>query len=765
MRRFFLMAAFALGAVLVATPANAGYLIIRVLFEGSGGADDNDLSGAGPGLPRGGYGGLMSPGPGKGGVNPGYGKGGMSPGPGGKGGGRPMAPPRDPSGGGMGDPGTPGVAAPIPHDPARSVVVVIPVRNDLTAPANMDPKRPGHLDNNPRWPAVLKLNHRGQQIRTSLFTDSSTVQWYENFMKTPRYMRTHDLDLEEAHARWAKNKTDSMLAFQVIRAALQSGYVDLAVTYSDELIAAVGDKADGLPAEVATFVKTYKAMQSGIKGGAQKPGKARYWKEMLGARDVHESGHYAIVYWDTPTDEVQRRAAILEENYRAFYLLHAMRGVELPTPDSPLVVVLAKQAANVRTLAGALDAAATLRADGAYSVEHDVLVLSPERLDGVGQTFLRQNQQIYREGISRDSLLAGGGPKISAQGMPGGKKPDEVAWMQTMALVERIAEDNAAQYTASREGSRQLLYRTGQLPRYVQLPQWLSTGAVSVYTRPRDPAYVKKDVKDKDKNKEKWYMAVATTTGYGIPNYTLQRYLRDLEEKKELHTDRAQLLRNVLNDAYFNGLRDPREANDPDPRKVENAGIALNTGTGGPAAGGNPGYGVGSPMPPMGGTGGGLSLLGPPGSSGGLGTAGGTAGGGLAMPVSTEPVEDPVTKLRKARERLQTKADATAWALCYYLTREKPREFRKFVDELAMLPRDLPLDGAVVTQAFFRAFDLDGGNESLRRFADAWMKYMNDQVRVSEDIELIELKPGKGGASPFAPGGGMGGTGPGGTGT
>ena len=51
MRRFFLMAAFALGAVLVATPANAGYLIIRVLFEGSGGADDNDLSGAGPGLP------------------------------------------------------------------------------------------------------------------------------------------------------------------------------------------------------------------------------------------------------------------------------------------------------------------------------------------------------------------------------------------------------------------------------------------------------------------------------------------------------------------------------------------------------------------------------------------------------------------------------------------------------------------------------------------------------------------------------------------
>jgi hypothetical protein len=150
---------------------------------------------------------------------------------------------------------------------------------------------------------------------------------------------------------------------------------------------------------------------------------------------------------------------------------------------------------------------------------------------------------------------------------------------------------------------------------------------------------------------------------------------------------------------------------------------------------------------------GGTGALGPPGG------AGATATDITTMPVAAQ-VEEAVTKLRKARERLLIKAEATSWALCYYLARERPREFRKFLDDLAMLPRDLPLDGAVVTQTFMKAFNLDGSNDSLRRFSEGWLKYMNDQVRVSEDIELIE--PKKGGTSPLGPGGGMN---PGGTGT
>jgi hypothetical protein len=742
MRRFLPIAIIALLAVLVATPVNAGYLIIRVLLEGSSSPGiDNDPSGGiyggtpGDGRGAGGYqAGLSSPAP-MGGIR--------SPGP--LGGGTPL-------GGGA----TGGTAPPRPagtSDPSRSLVIVVPVTSDLTKSQVFDPTKPGNPDTNPLWKPVLRMNHRGTPIRTHLFADSSTVQWYENLLSTPAYMRTHDTELRDKHASWAKTKTDSKMLYDIMLSALERGYVDLAMTFADDLVAATGDKLDGLRAEVATFVKTYKTMQSGIKAAPDKPGTANYWKAQLTARDVLTRGHYAILYWDTPLEEVQRRAALLEDNFRAFYLLHAVRGVELPVPEAPLVAVLAKKGVEVLRLAAALDAPTTLRSDGSYSPEHDVLILSPERLDGVGQTFLRQAQQMYQGGASRELLLAGKGPKIHVQGADGGKKPDEVAWMQTIALVERFVDENAAVSAVSREGSRQLLYSTRQLPRYIQLPNWLSSGTSSTYARPRDPAFVTDE-------KGKWSVSVATVTGYGGPNYVHQRYLRDLMEKKELNPDRAQLLKNLLNDAYFMGLRDPREVNDPDPQKIDTSGIALTTGGSGgtvvPPGTGTiqpPGYGTGgtSPTPP--GAGGrtqppGVGPLGPPGT-------GGTTGMGDGMNPAAPPQEDPIVKLRKGRERLLIKAEATSWALCYYLSRERPKEFKRFLDELALLPRDLPLDGAVVTATFLKAFNLDGSPESLRRFADGWLDYMGILTRASQDIELVEPKPSVAGAGPMGSGGPM----------
>ena len=737
MRRFLPLAVIATLAALAATPVQAGYLIIRVLLEGGGGAavESNDLSG-----------GLGGPG----GYGPGYTPMGGGSGPySGSGSYRPGMPSMP------GMPGMPGGAPggtttkPATSDPSRSIVVVIPVTSDLTVTERFDMTKPGNLDTNPTWKPILKLNHRGLAIRTHLFADSSTVQWYENLLSTPAYRRTYEQELKEKHAAWSKTKSDSATMYDTIVSALARGYVDLAVTFADDLVAAVGEKTDGLRPEIATFVKTYKSMQSAVKATPDKPSvAATKWQSMLSARNVLTRGHYAILYWDTPVEEVQRRAALLEENFRAFCLLHALRGVELNLPESPLVAVLPKRGADVRPIVSALDAPTALRVDGAYSPEHDVLVLSPERLDGVGQTFVRQAQQVYQGGVSRELLLTGKGPKVSARGADGGKKPDEVAWMQTMALVERFVDEDSAVAAVSREGSRQLLYATGQLPRYVQLPQWLQSGVASGYARPRDPAFVSDE-------KGKWFVAIAPTSGYGGPNSVLQRYLRDLEEKKELNPDRAQLLKNVLSDAYFHGLRNPREANDPDPKKVDPSDVALfSGGTKQPGAGGFMG-------PPGGG------VLGPPsgyGSGGGRlpGLPGAPDGGGEGGIVGAQPVpaaEDPVVKLRKSRERLLVKSEATAWALCYYLERERPKEFRRFLDEIAAMPRDLPLDGAAVTATFLRAFKLADTPEVLSRFADGWLGYMNRQSRASQDIALVEPKaatssPGGGSLPGVGPGGG-----------
>jgi hypothetical protein len=223
-------------------------------------------------------------------------------------------------------------------------------------------------------------------------------------------------------------------------------------------------------------------------------------------------------------------------------------------------------------------------------------------------------------------------------------------------------------------------------------------------------------------------MCVATATGYGAPNYALQRHFRDLLDKQELDTDRAALLKNVLTDAYFLGLRDPKDVNDPDPVKEDKSGIALHA-PGMPMGTGNgmgiPGIGQ-PPRPPLGGM--------PPGTGvGPMGTGMGATG--------TEPVLDAAAQLRKKRERLAVKAQATSWALYYYLAKDRPNDLRKFVAELAALPRDLPLDGATVFAAFCRSFSLDGSKESLAQFAKGWLGYLATVAPAGIDIPLVDPKP------------------------
>ena len=118
----------------------------------------------------------------------------------------------------------------------------------------------------------------------------------------------------------------------------------------------------------------------------------------------------------------------------------------------------------------------------------------------------------------------------------------------------------------------------------------------------------------------------------------------------------------------------------------------------------------------------------------------------------TTATEDPVVKLRKKRERLMIKAQATAWALYYYLAKDHPSELRRFVSELAAMPRDLPLDGATVLAAFDKAFGLDGSKESHQKFADRWLSAMGSLAPAGFDIPLVDPKPASKTDSPGNPG-------------
>jgi hypothetical protein len=362
--------------------------------------------------------------------------------------------------------------------------------------------------------------------------------------------------------------------------------------------------------------------------------------------------------------------------------------------------------------------------DAFYAPDHNLLVLSPQRLDDVGQTFLRQTQQVFVKGLNRNQLLLGQLPKLDPMGEKG-PRPDDVARAMTLAAVEKFVTEEADIAAVSRDGTRQLMYTTGVLPRHVTLPTWLSSGAVNFFTRPRGPAYVTTD-------DDKPIMHVALATGFGTPNYVLQRHFRDFVAKKELPSlnpqkpeayqlDTARLLENVLGDVYFNGIKN---GNDPDPapaKKVKK-----------PAAS--------DPMQPMP-----MQPMPMPGMPG---------------VVPAGDAEDPVLVLRKKQQRLAIKANASAWALYFYLANSKPDQLREYISELNKFPRDLPIDGRTAYSVFVRVFGLSGKAEgvadpaALKKFADEWYGYISTVPAAGHDIPLVVPEP------PKTPAGGMPGSGP-----
>ena len=656
MRRLLLAVAVFLTAT--ATPTFAGYLILRVLLAGGDGV-------------------------------PGPGGAGQPVGPGG-----PMAPP-----GGA----TPGVAE---VDPSRSVVIVIPLETEFLE-AKLDPKKNFHPENNPKY-RKIEFQQYGQKYSASLFVDNTTIQFFDELSATPGVKKTRATEVREKYQSWVRTKSEPKVLFDAIELALQYGQVKDALLYADELVVVAAEKKFALPErDVKPFVAAWGAMQKAVTDRANQPSDAETWKIRLDAKNVRPTKHYAIISWDAPTAELDRRATQLDDNFAAFYLWHATRGVVLPVPSKPLVAVLAPDPAKIHELHKALDGLP--RTDAFFAPDHNLLVLSPVRMDDIGQTFLRQNQQVFVKGFNREQLLTGTLPALDATEQ-NGSRPDDVARAATLAAVEKLVLDEADIAAVSREGNRQLMYVSGVLPKHVTLPNWLTNGAVNFFTRPRGPAYV--TVGDDDKPN----MHVALTTGYGGPNYVHHRYFRDLTAKKELPASSDRLLENVLGDVYFNGIKN---GDDPDPAPPSKKAKQ-------PAAVGMGGDGGGQPMPPM--------------------------VGGATPPTDQE---DPAITLRKKQNRLEIKAHATSWALYYYLAKSQPEQLKRYVAELNKLPRDLPIDGRTAYAVFIRVFKLSATDDgpadpaALKKFADEWLAYIGTVQQAGHDVPLPVVEAPK----PVGPGG------------
>ncbi|HJZ55989.1 MAG TPA: hypothetical protein VKE74_13560 [Gemmataceae bacterium] len=715
---------FAVGSLLTfaVSQSPAGYYVVRVVLEGGG----NDPAAAAPGT-----GAMPYPMAG----SPMFS--GRPPGP--IGGPGPMSG-YPPTGAPLGRPG-PGVVQPpigegpgvIPGaqpaattiDPTRSVVVVVPFTKPYSRQSFYLPKK-GAYAGPPYWDYVL--NHpRG---RTNLFHDGATFQVYANFQNTPEVKtldgppgtRTYTIAIERKYEAWTKTAQDPQALCDLIVEALENGMVPQAVDWSDKLLVLVDQKKPQTTQQVTRFVQAYREVQGPMKSRPVASKEGENWKQMFDAvndyagANTRTQGHYTLVYWDADEEEIALRFTRLEDNFRAFFLWHALQGIVLKVPTRPLVAVVLREARVFHPIREDFGRPFLVCDDSFVVAQSNVLVMSPERTDSVGQSFRRSNHlNVFQGGLSRKALLNGDGPKlIDATPMnpigPGGQPPigeggaqpppvgpggmppmnpmnqtgktkDDVARAMTLAMVERYDSDATELGAVSCDGCRQLMSATGMFPDHVDLPLWLSSGAGSFFHRPRDPVYT-------SGNDNKATMGLALTTGYGRPNYAMQFHFRQMDQKKELNQNPAVLLRNVVTDAYFFAAPTGKDLDNP---------AAL-------------------------------------------------------------PKEDRAEE-QKRLEALAIKARATAWALYYYLAKNRPTELMAFFDELGRMPRDLSLDPNTKMLAFARVFRLitpagELDEAAMATFAKGWLDSVRFVPESWVNIEVTTPAAAIGGApgAPVGPG-------------
>jgi hypothetical protein len=297
----------------------------------------------------------------------------------------------------------------------------------------------------------------------------------------------------------------------------------------------------------------------------------------------------------------------------------------------------------------------------------------------------------------------------------------EAAQLCMLAVAEQYITEEADNAAISREGCRQLMAATGMLPPHVRLPAWLESGLGLFFQRAKGPLYVRKNDGVK--------MVVGLATGYGTPNFEQHRAFDSV--KADFARVPERTLENVLSGNYQLGVLTGQDF-DPQPRPQP--------GTGGT---------VGIPQQPM---------------------------------DSNDP---PEVANAKRKVRLKHKADASAWALTYYLQKTRLPGLQKFYQELARMPRDMRLESDEIMKLFCKSFGLVAVDQSIdpvavKTFAQNWLQYMNNVPHYDYEVALDAATldpfsgsnagtPGNGvpGAqgNPGPGGGGPGGGGPGGGGS
>jgi len=323
---------------------------------------------------------------------------------------------------------------------------------------------------------------------------------------------------------------------------LEVGLPDKCIEKLNEIektAAAAKDPAP-LPEKVIKALEAYQKIKPILSDELTHKEKATEWKGKLRFASLVSSKHYALVHNsdDPERDGVQRRLDALENNFKIFYLLFAMKGKVLAAPTEKLVAVLVNDSGIFRKLRQTFDPL-PLSSDGFYARQENLAVFSSVRIDEASRGFDQMMRVVYTNNST--DLLSGKFPDLGKTKEEMVSRATQTARAQMLALVERALREESEIAAATHEGAMQLYAETGLLPRNTAAPEWLRFGLASLFQMPKGPFA----------GKNTSLVQLAFWPGAGGPNWAWRRYIDEMLQDGALADPPNQAISDILIDQPF----------------------------------------------------------------------------------------------------------------------------------------------------------------------------------------------------------------------
>jgi len=336
---------------------------------------------------------------------------------------------------------------------------------------------------------------------------------------------------EKKHAALIKGteKPDTGSVLDLAQWALEHGLLPKFTELMDGL-------AKDDPAEkcVAAYVTVKAALDAPLKDNGSTPEQDKLQEKYKLRRTARINDHY-VVYHQSPTDspiEVKSRLDRLEANFRSFYYWFAMKGISLPVPKERLTTVLASKEGDFTDLHSVLTSSPVV-ADGFFARRENLSIFSARRLDDGYDALVKLSDPLWAAGYNREELFKG-----VNKGVPFRTPLSKQIEAQAMALLLKAMESDGERASVSHDGTRQMVYAAGLLPRNVAAPEWIQFGMGSFFETPLGSPW----------------------TATGAPHVENLLNFKDYKKLKRLERTPGETLRMVVTDAYF---RDAARSKDP----------------------------------------------------------------------------------------------------------------------------------------------------------------------------------------------------------